>query len=155
MSFSEESRVWVYQSNRKLNKQEEEKLQILLNDFCLQWTAHNHQLKAKAEIRYGHFIILMVDETHAGATGCSIDKSIHFLKSIEQEFNISLFDRMLFSYKEESVKINNREDFEALINKGIIKKETVVFNNLVHTKKELDTNWEIPFEKSWHADFFN
>lgn len=146
--------MWVYQSNRKLTDQETVKLQSLLDDFCRQWTAHNHQLKAKAEIRYGYFIVLIVDETQAGATGCSIDKSVNFLKAIENEFKITLFDRMLFFHKEGEVQVNDHNQFEKLIEKGAVNKETIVFNNLVHTKKELDTNWEIPFEKSWHANFF-
>ncbi|MGN6639512.1 MAG: ABC transporter ATPase, partial [Mucilaginibacter sp.] len=97
MQFSEHSRVWIYQSNRELTDNETSRLLDLLNKFAAEWTAHNHQLKAKAEIRYNRFIVLIVDESQAGASGCSIDKSVNFLKGLEQEFGISLFDRFNFA----------------------------------------------------------
>lgn len=155
MLFSEQSKVWVYQCNRTLTPEESEQIRAMLNTFCQEWVAHNKQLKAKAEIRYNQFIILMVDESINNASGCSIDKSVHFLKSVEEKFNVTLFDRMLFAYKEEgNIFIKNKEDFEELIQEGIITEETTVFNNLVNTKKELDTSWEISLKDSWHKSFF-
>src|ERR1700743_1173169 len=100
MHFSENSRVWVYQSDKKLSGVEVEQIQKELDAFAINWTAHNHQLKAKAEVRYNRFLILIVDETQAGASGCSIDKSANFMKALEQEFGISLFDRFNFAYRD-------------------------------------------------------
>ncbi len=155
MSFSSQSRVWVYQADRPLSENEAAQMQAMLDRFCAEWTAHNHQLKAKAEIRYQHFIVLMVDESQANATGCSIDKSVHFLQAIEEKFQVKLFDRMLFAYKEDDkVEVVSREQFEDLIRRGAIHAQSTVFNNLVTTKEELDGNWEVPLEKSWHKGFF-
>lgn len=155
MSFSSQSRVWVYQADRPFSENEAAQLQAKLDRFCAEWTAHNHQLKAKAEIRYQHFIVLMVDESQASATGCSIDKSVHFLQAVEEEFGVKLFDRMLFAHKENGkVEVVSREQFEDLIHRGIIHAQSTVFNNLVTTKEDLDRNWEVPLEKSWHKSFF-
>lgn len=74
MEFSQHSRVWIYQSDRKLTDPEVGKIQQELDDFTIGWTAHNNQLKARAEIRYNRFLILIVDESQAGASGCSIDR---------------------------------------------------------------------------------
>ena len=84
MQFSENSRVWIYQSDKELNDEQAVRVATLLNNFATQWTAHNHQLKAKAEVRYNRFLVLIVDETQAGASGCSIDKSANFMKALEQ-----------------------------------------------------------------------
>src|SRR5476649_3050231 len=100
MQFSENSRVWVYQSDKKLSDQEVQQIQAQLDSFTTGWTAHNSQLKAKAEIRYNRFLILVVDESQAGASGCSIDKSVHFMKELEQQFNINLFDRFNLAYRD-------------------------------------------------------
>src|ERR1700759_2190076 len=99
MKFSENSRVWIYQSDKELTDSEVALLQSQLDNFTTGWTAHNNQLKAKAEIRYNRFIILVVDESQAGASGCSIDKSVRFMKDIEQEFGINLFDRFNLAYR--------------------------------------------------------
>jgi hypothetical protein len=155
MQFSQNSRVWIYQSNRQLNETEANKLQQQLNNFTAAWTAHNHQLKAKAELRYNRFIVLIVDESQAGASGCSIDKSVNFLQKIGQEYAIDLFDRFNLAYRSgEDVLSTNRAGFEELLKNGAINNNTIVFNNLVQNLAELETKWEVPFKDSWHPRLF-
>lgn len=155
MRFSEQSRVWIYQSDRELYDDEVKQLHEILNKFATEWTAHNHQLKAKAEIRYNRFLILIVDEDQAGASGCSIDKSVNFIKKLEQEFKISLLDRFNLAYREgEKVRSAPRDEFEELLRSGKINSNTVVYNNLVQNLEQLETKWEVPFKDSWHNQLF-
>jgi hypothetical protein len=155
MQFSEQSRVWIYQSDRELYDEQVKQLHEILNNFAAEWTAHNHQLKAKAEVRYNRFLILIVDESQAGASGCSIDKSVNFMKKLEEQFDISLFDRFNFAYRNgEKVLSLPRHDFEGLLKQGKINKQTIVFNNLVQNLTGLENNWEVPFKDSWHAQLF-
>jgi len=35
-----------------------------------------------------------------------------------------------------------------------VTRKTIVFNNLVLNKKELETLWEVPASDSWHERFF-
>ncbi len=155
MSLSENSRVWIYQSNRPFTGQELETLNDLLSGFTREWSAHGHALAAGFEIRYSRFLILIVDENQAGATGCSIDKSVNLMKSIEQDFGVALFDRFNIAYKDgEEVVSCSRSEFEQRIANGEITAQTIVFNNLVTTLKELDWKWEVPLRESWHATVF-
>ncbi len=155
MQFSENSRVWVYQSDKKLSDSEVEQLQIQLDNFAKSWTAHNNQLKAKGEIRYNRFLILIVDEGQAGASGCSIDKSVHFIKHLEQQYNINLLDRFNLAYRDGNEVLSApRHDFEEMLKQGNINSNTIVFNNMVQNLKELQTKWEVPFKESWHIQFF-
>ena len=155
MRFSEQSRVWIYQSDRELYDDEIKQLHEILNKFVSEWTAHNHQLKAKAEIRYNRFLILIVDESQAGASGCSIDKSVKFIKRLEQEFKINLLDRFNLAYREgEKVLSAPRDEFEELLRSGKIHSNTIVYNNLVQNLEQLETKWEVPFKDSWHNQLF-
>lgn len=155
MKFSPQSRVWIYQSDRKLTDQEVQQIQPELDRFTTNWTAHNNQLKAKGEVRYNRFFILIVDESQAGASGCSIDKSVHFMQEVQQHLGINLFDRFNLAYREgEEVLSLPRHDFEAKLKDGSINKETVVYNNLVQNLTELETKWEVPFKDSWHIQLF-
>jgi hypothetical protein len=155
MQFSENSRVWIYQADRKLSDKEAQQLQQQLNSFTQTWTAHNNELKAGAEIRYNRFILLVVDESQAGASGCSIDKSVNFMKQVEQQYNINLFDRFNLAYRDgEEVLSAPRAQFEELIKQGAINQDTIVFNNLVQTLAELNTKWEVSFKNSWHPQLF-
>lgn len=155
MEFSSQSRVWVYQSDRKLTTEESVQIQMHLDNFTRSWTAHNNQLKAKAEIRYSRFLVLIVDESQAGASGCSIDKSVNFMKQLEQEFGLNLFDRFNLAYRDgEEIKSVPRHQFEDLLKAGTINTETIVFNNLAQNVSELETKWEVPFKDSWHIQLF-
>ncbi|TKC07142.1 ABC transporter ATPase [Pedobacter frigoris] len=155
MSFSPQSRVWVYQSNRAFTDNEVQTLQQKLNDFTAQWKAHGHQLDAKAAILYNFFIVFTVDEASANVTGCSIDSSVRVIKEIEQEYQIDLFNRFNMAYKvDDKVIVANKEDFETLVNIKAVGPQTIVFNNMVQTLSEFETKWEVPFEQSWHGKVF-
>ena len=90
------ARVWIYQSNRPFSATEITSLQIKVQAFAKHWVSHNNALRAWGEVLQKHFILLMVDESMAGASGCSIDKSVYFMQSLENEYGITLFDRLLF-----------------------------------------------------------
>lgn len=155
MSFSPQSRVWIYQSDRKFTSTEENEILNKLAAFTDQWKAHGNELLAKAEIRYGFFIILTVDESQAGVTGCSIDSSVRLIKEIEQEYHVDLFNRFNIAYKVNGeVVVNNKEDFETLVNIKQITPESIVFNNMVQNLAELETKWEVAFQNSWHSTVF-
>ena len=149
--MSPNSKVWVYQSKKLFNKEEALEIRTQLDQFAQQWTSHNNQLQALAQLHHNRFIVLMVDETHAGASGCSIDKSVHFLKSLEQQYQTDLFDRMHFSYLEnDEVVAVDRDEFAAHYEAGKINDETLVFDNLVKTKADFDAKWQVPLGVSWH-----
>lgn len=155
MSFSPQSRVWIYQSNRRFSSVEQTEILKKLESFTNQWKAHGNELLAQAEIRYGFFIILTVDETQANVTGCSIDSSVRIIKEIEQEYNVDLFNRFNIAYKvNDTVVVNSKEDFETLVNIKQVTTDTIVFNNMVQTLSELNEKWEVPFQNSWHSTVF-
>ena len=150
-TLPDNSRIWIYQASRELTAAEVAQIGELTRDFLESWTAHNQALKAGFEIRYNRFLILMVDEKSAGASGCSIDKSVHFIKSLEQKFTIDFFDRMKFAFKQNGrVEAVQKSEFEKLYEKGVLNGDTIVFNNLIETRGDLSADWEIPVKNSWH-----
>ncbi len=145
-----DARVWVYQSNRALSDAELSAIKEAGIRFISDWTAHGADLKAGFDILYSHFIIISVDERQVAAGGCSIDKSIHFIKELEKQFNLSLLNRMQVAYRSEGkIKICNLSEFEKLIAQKKVDQSTVVFNNTISTKAAFDKEWEIPLEQSW------
>ena len=145
------TKVWIYQASQPFPVDSILEMRHLLSDFTKHWHSHNNQLNAFGEIYHNQFIVLMVDESRAGASGCSIDKSVHFIKQIEQQFGIDLFDRMTFTYKDgETIKTAQRDEFAALYQAGKINDDTLVFDNLVKNKGEFDAQWLKPLGASWH-----
>jgi len=149
--LSAHSKVWIYQADRSLLESEVAAINEKIAAFLEQWTAHNKDLKTFGKIYYHQFLVLMIDESHTTASGCSIDSSVNFLKEIEQQYKLSLFDRLNIAYKlNDKIKTVSQDEFIKLFNDGVIDKNTIVFNNLVATKKELELNWEVPLKHSWH-----
>lgn len=137
----------------------EEEILILekLKEFTGQWRAHGKKLTATAEIRYGLFIVLMVNEAVEMPSGCSIDKSVYILKELEETLGVGLFDRLRVAFREEKnapIQIVGKDEFERLIDRGEVNEQTIVFNNLVPTYPDLDGKWEVPLSQSWHARVF-
>ena len=155
MIFSPQSKVWIYQSSRQFTTTEAEEIQGKLNVFTAQWKAHGHQLNAKAELPYRFFIVLIVDQDAASATGCSIDASVRLIKEIENTYDVDLFNRFNMAYKiDDEVHVNSKEDFETLITIKKVTPQTIVFKNLVQTLEEYEQKWEVAIADSWHSSIF-
>lgn len=151
----EESRVWVYQCNRKLTGEEVSQLQVKLDAFLKQWTAHGSDLHAGAEIKYNWFLVIGLDQGVHAASGCSIDAQVRFIQQIEQELDIELLDKMNVTYiQNERVHYKPLLEFKKMAKDGAVGKNTTVFNNLVSTKGEFEEHWEVPAIESWHNRFF-
>lgn len=148
------SRIWIYQSNRSFTDAELKEIEESLSAFLKEWTAHGSELHAGFEIRYKRFIIIGLDQSNTGASGCSIDTSVHFIQSLEQKYNVILLDRMNVSFKQgEFIAYKPLQDFKRMAKEKAISKNTIVFNNLVASKLEYLENWEVPASDSWHARF--
>lgn len=155
-SLPDDSRVWVYQANRKLSDGEVAQIKELTNNFLTKWTAHGAELEAGFEIKYNRFIVIGLNQTNASASGCSIDASVHFIQSLEQKFDVDLLDKMNVTfYTGEYIAYKPLADFRKMAKDKSVSKNTVVFNNLVNTKAEYLENWEVPATESWHGRFLS
>ncbi|MEZ5016517.1 MAG: hypothetical protein R2800_05645 [Flavipsychrobacter sp.] len=154
--FADDSRVWVYQSSRAFNAQEEKEINEQLYHFYAQWQSHGSPVKGWAKLLYNQFIVIMADETATGVSGCSTDSSVRVIKSIEKQYEVKMFDRMMLTFlvkgKAEMLPVNQ---VQYALDKVYITKDTLLFNNIVDTKEALMSNWLIPLERSWLASRVN
>ena len=148
--FSDTSRVWIYQSDRPFTSDEVLHIQKMLADFVLNWKSHGVPVKGYANVFFDQFIILMADEAATGVSGCSIDSSVHVLQEIGQQYNTDLFNWQSLGFViNNHVKIISRQQFDKALESNHITAETLFFNNVVTTKKEVEENWIIPVRESW------
>lgn len=149
------SRIWIYQSDRLLEASEIETIDFALRYFTQNWEAHQHPLQASYQILYQRFIILAVNQDHYEPSGCSIDKSVAVIRHIEQEFGLKLFDRLTIAYWENGqIKTLKSKELKEKIERGEFLSETLVFNNTVQSKKDLDAHWQVPAYQTWLAKYF-
>lgn len=153
--YSPDSRIWVYTLSRSLTPDETALAQAAIDRFVDQWTAHNQALKATGEVWQQRYIVLMVDESQAGASGCSIDKSVHFLEQLGRELNVDCFDRMRFGWvKDGQLYTGTRDECVRFRQTGEITDDTLMVNTLAPTRARLAAEWLVPYVKSWARRLF-
>ena len=132
MSFSEmskDSRIWIYQSNRKFIASELEELNSKIVAFLNSWASHGSEMLCSYQIKYDRFIIIALDETKNGASGCSIDSCVHFIQGLEKTFEVLLLDKMNVAFKQgEYITYKSIQDFKKLVSNKSVSKKTIVYN---------------------------
>jgi hypothetical protein len=154
--FADDARVWVYQSSRRFNEQQEAEINEQLLQFYSQWQAHGAPVKGWGKLLFGQFVVMMADETDVKVSGCSTDSSVRVIKSIERQYSANLFDRMTITFLVKDIpQMLPFDQVQYAIDKGFINKDTLLFNNVVNTKKEILENWLVPLSQSWLASRVN
>ncbi len=149
-----DSRIWIYQSSRKLTDVEVDFVTKEAKVFLEKWTAHGADLEAGFEIKYHRFLVLGLNQTNASASGCSIDASVHFIQSLEKALGVDLLDKMNVTfYSGDFIAHKSLIEFKQMAKNRSVSGNTVVFNNLVNTKEEYLEHWEVPAKDSWHSRF--
>jgi hypothetical protein len=150
-----ESKIWIYQSNRKFSEEEVQAIETDLNLFLDSWESHGTGLESSYQIKYQRFIIIAVNQDVQVATGCSIDKSVQFIQQLEQKYQVELLDKMNVTYKTgEHIAHKTLLDFKKMAKEKAVSEHTIVFNNLVNSIEEFNESWEVPAAESWHSRFF-
>ena len=150
-----DARVWVYQSNREFTDVEVTQISSKIEVFMSTWKRHGDDLRTSYLVKYNQFIVLGVDENLNNVSGCSIDSSVHFMQQLEKEFNVDLMNKMNTAFKVgENINIVSLANFQNFIKDGKISEETIVFNNMIQSKVDFDSNWEVSASQSWHKRFF-
>jgi hypothetical protein len=155
-SLKNSSRVWVYQANREFSNNEEEEITLKIKSFIATWKVHGKDLKASYQIKYHQFIVIAVDEDFNEVSGCSIDASVNLILKLEQSLKLDLTNKLNVSFKDNNnINVVSLLDFKNFVKQQKITENTVVFNNMVATKGDFESQWEVPAIDSWHKRFFN
>jgi hypothetical protein len=151
----ESSKVWIYQANRRLTEQEITLIREKGNDFVLNWESHGSKLKAGFAVLFDLFLVFSVDENQHGASGCSIDKSVHFVKEVQNMTGINFFDRTKVAYldSEDTVQLISLSEITGGRKKDNINNKTLIFNNLINNLNEVHSCWIIQAGNSWLSKF--
>jgi len=153
-SMPEDSKVWVFPSEKKIYKNEIEALEKRIGDFLTGWEQQNTGLAASFTLKYNRFIVIFADSDAAISTQTT-DELIGFILELQAAFNTELMDKMNACFKQgDYVQYKDLKDFKKLIKDKAVNKNTIVFDNLVATKQEFDGYWEVSASESWYGNMF-
>lgn len=154
-NISDSSRIWVFQSSRHLVSSEIEYIKKELLGFCQDWSSHGHVLESSYLLQDERFIILAINESVHDASGCSIDKSVHIIKTIEQALGLNLLDKSLVTFVHDGVtKTVKLSELKAEIAEGFLTEQSIVYNTLVSNKAEFLSSFKLPAAETWLKKYF-
>lgn len=150
-----DSRLWIYQANRSLTNHEVSLVNQTLEAAIDGWEAHNQSLLASGKVFHNHFVVIAVDESHEMPSGCSIDKSVHWLQELGGRLSIDFFDRSV-AYLDAAKNVQTLPvaEVKQAIADEVITLNTPVFDNLVASKAQWMKRWKVPADQTWLKRFF-
>ena len=151
-----DARIWIYQANKPLNESSKGLLSEKIISFLNEWQSHGNGLKTSWKLFFDRFLILAVDEKYNSISGCSIDKSVHYLRTLGNDLEIDFLEKSSIAvFEQNNISTFTLKEVKNLIKEGKITRESIIFNNLVSTLSDLDSNWQQPASQTWLSRSFN
>ena len=149
------SRIWIYASTRRFSAAEQLVIRKALQDFCEGWATHGKVMPSSFEILHDQVLVLAVDESQLGASGCSIDSSVRALQSLEQVLGVDLVNQGKVTLKDAhgALRVLPALGLKSKISLGEITPELEVMQPSLQTKSDLKSLWQ-PVRKSWLSSYF-
>src|SRR5574338_459522 len=129
-SLPDDARVWVFPAANALDAPRAERLLQSVDEFLEQWNAHGAPLTCARDWRDDRFLAIGVDQSTAGASGCSIDGMFRTLARLEPELGTTLLGggRVYYRDADDRVQATSRGSFNDLAREGRIRADTPVFD---------------------------
>ena len=149
-----DARLWIFPAARPLNDEERRRVLAEADAFIDKWMAHGVPLTAGRDLRHNQFVLVGVNERAAGVSGCSVDALVRRMDQLGRELGVDLADNAPIQYREgNTITRVSRDEFSALVAKGAVNLDTVVFDNTVTNVGDVD-RWEVRAADAWHARAF-
>ena len=145
------SRVWIFGSDRPLTEEGTTTLLKGVEEHLTGWKAHGEPLTVGSQFRDNRFLVIAVDQSTAGATGCSIDGLFRVLQGLEPAIGASLVGGGKVFYRDNhaAVQSASRDQIPALVQSGAITKDTVVFDTSLTDLGAFRSGFEKRAKESW------
>lgn len=144
------ARVWIYKSATPFTPEQRAVIRERGAAFTADWSSHGERVIGAMEVLHGHFLVLAADIKDMSICGGAIDASTRLVKELERDLGLQLTDRMVVVY-EEAGKVGacHMNELEQMAQAGTIDGDTLVYNDLVQSKRELDESFRVPLRTTW------
>ena len=155
------ARLWVHTADRALTAEEVAAVEAGLAEFFSTWAAHGQALTAAGAVLYGRVLVVGLDEQQAGATGCSIDNLVGWVRAQGEQLGVDWFDRHQVVWRSEAGadwQGTRTPEFWAMRKAGVVQGATEVVDPLASTVSAArsERGWLVKtFDESWHAEMWS
>ncbi len=149
-----QARIWVYQASRSLLAPELDQIKQILTQSCQNWEAHGAPLQASFEIKYNQVIIVAVNEAMNAASGCSIDASTRWFKSLGETLQVDFFSRDVAVVREEQVELLALGQLKSAVDAGLLTPEDQIITPLLQSVEQYRNQWLSTADQSYLKRYF-
>ena len=147
-------KLWIFPSSRKFYSQEIPGLKESIEEFLNNWNNNGQSLNCAYKFTYDRFIIITVDNSEISLSLKAHDELAAFIQELEKRFKVILLDKINVCYKQgDFVQYKDLIEFKKMMKSKGVSTKTIVFNNMITTKDELESDWEINIMDSWLGRF--
>lgn len=149
-----DARVWIYKSATPLSAGQQAMIRERGTAFTGAWRSHGQVVVGALEVLNDHLIALGADIKDMRICGGAIDASTRLVKELERDLGLQLTDRMVVVYEKDGVLHTCRvPELEGLVKEGRLTGDTIVYDDLVATKGDMDARFRTPMRNTWMARY--
>lgn len=149
-----DARVWIYKSADPITAEQAEALAREAGAFTEKWKSHGESINGVLEVIHDHFLVVGAANLDARLCGGAIDASTRFIRRMEEGLGLKLTDRMVVLYeKDGGIASCHASELESLVKSGELTGDTIVYNDLVERKGDLDARFRAPLRDTWMARY--
>ena len=132
-SLPDSARVWIFGSDKQLSDDAATTLMREVGDHLANWKAHGEPLTVGSQLLDDRFLVVAVDQSTTGASGCSIDGLFRVLQGVQAKLGVNLVGggRLFYRDRHGQVQCAPRADLDDLRESGAIRPDTVVFDTTI------------------------
>ncbi len=153
-NINSQARIWIYQSAIELNREQILEISKILVPNIEEWASHGAPIRGSFTFYFNRFLIIAADTNFNETSGCSIDTSSRWIKQINSDFDLDFFDRSQGYFENEELKFFPILQARKHISLGIITSDTIILNNQISIKSDLEINWKIKASESIFKRYF-
>jgi hypothetical protein len=150
-SLPDSGRLWIFASDRPLERDESSVLLAEVDRFLDQWKAHGAPLRSARDWRDDRFLAIGIDPTAEQASGCSIDGLFRELQRLEESLATTLRGggRVFYRDAKGRALLALRTEVQSLAGAGVIGDDTPVFDTSLTTVGGYRDRFERPARDTW------
>jgi hypothetical protein len=144
----------VFAASDRVTGQRADRLLAAVDEWLAEWKAHGEPLTCARDWREDRFLVIGVDQSTAGASGCSIDALFRVLQDLQGTLGTSLLGggRVFYRDRDGQVVATDRGTFASRAGAGELDGDTRVFDTSVTTAAAYRSSFIRRAGDSWHRD---
>jgi hypothetical protein len=156
-SLPGDAKVWVFAASDPIMGEDARQLLAAVDEWLSEWKAHGEPLTCARDWREDRFLAVGVDQSTAGASGCSVDALFRVLRDLQDSLGTTLVGggRVFYVNRDGEPRVANRGEFAASAAAGVVDARTIVYDTSVTTVAAYRAGFERAAGDSWHRDLLS